>query len=89
MPIERWQVDHGTPGGERWHYRHGEKPCETCRNARNEKNRERHRARHVARVHALLSDGRPRCGHANPRPAGEPGREVTCGRCLLILGAAA
>jgi hypothetical protein len=85
MPIERWQVEHGTPGGERWHYRHGEKPCETCCQARSERRRKVYWAAPTwTSVHAARGDGSPRCGHRTPHAIAEPGQTVTCKRCLML-----
>ena len=30
---QRQPINHGTPAGEKAHYRHGEKPCEACSKA--------------------------------------------------------
>lgn len=84
-PLEDWQVEHGTPGGEKWHYRHGEKPCEKCRNARNKRRRERH---YGTAVHADFA-GKPRCNCPNPNAIAAPGQEVTCQRCIRYLARAA
>jgi hypothetical protein len=35
-PWPEWRLrPHGTSARHRWHYRHGEKPCEACREAHN------------------------------------------------------
>lgn len=40
---------HGTLTGAQMHYRMGEKPCEACREVRNEYNRKAHRRRRLAK----------------------------------------
>lgn len=82
--LEAWQVDHGTPGGEKWHYRHGEKPCAVCRDARNEQRRQRGYPRYAA-VHADRGDGVPRCGHRKPHAVDPPGKTISCKRCQQLL----
>lgn len=53
MPRELVEIQHGTYRGAQLHYRRGEKPCDSCRIAKNEYQKEpdkRHRQSEMART---------------------------------------
>lgn len=80
MTLADWEVDHGTAKAEKWHYRHGQKPCTRCAAGRST----RSRATRTYAVHADRGDGTPVCGASGAQHVAN--QDVTCARCRFIAG---
>ena len=84
MTYPDWLLKpHGTSAAYRRHRRHGEDACRACKDAEARRTRRDRRPRPAA-LHADRGNGRPRCGHQNPRVIATPGQDVTCKRCILL-----